>query len=217
MTSDLSKIVVRLLAWWEKNKRNFPWRSTKDPYRILVAEILLRKTDAPKVLAIYEDFFKKYPSIKELAEASEVGLAEFLKPLGLYRVRAKQLKNIAKEISEKYKGIIPQDPESLKKLKGIGSYIANAVACFAHGKTVPVVDTNVARVISRVFGIKPKARPHLDKRIWRVADELVKLGDARKINLAIIDLATLVCTARQPNCKICPLKEHCAYAKGWRP
>jgi len=206
-----AEVVLRLLEWWRKNKRDFPWRRTKDPYKILVAEVLLRKTDAPKVLAVYEDFLRKYPSIADLAGADESELSLLLVPLGLYNVRAKQLKKLARDIVEQFDGKIPDNPEKLKSLDGIGDYIANAIACFAYEKPLAMVDSNIARVVSRLYGIKPKSRPHLDRKIRSVAQRLVKLADAKELNLAILDFAALVCTVNRPKCPLCPLHQYCSY------
>ncbi len=199
-----------LLSWWKRNRRVFPWRFTKDPYRVLLAAVLLRRTNALKVLPIYNYLLERYPSIEALARASGEELADVLKPLGLYNLRARELKEIASELTSKYGGHVPDDPEELMKIKGIGRYIASAVACFAYGKPVPVIDSLIARVISRLLGLEVRT-PYASREVLSAAEKFIRCGLARDLNLALMDLAAAVCLPQNPKCCECPLRSFCRF------
>ncbi len=202
----------KLLEWWERNKRIFPWLLTNDPYKILVAELLLRKTTAGQVAKMYNEFLSKYPHPASLAEADEDELAEVLKPLGMYRVRAKLFKKLGNILVVRYGGHIPSSKSELMKLPGVKEYVANAVLCFAYNKDLPLVDTNAIRVAQRVFGVKSsRKRARNDPKIWRFMAELLPKGRAKEFNWAVIDFASLICTARKPNCTACPLASLCMW------
>jgi A/G-specific adenine glycosylase len=202
----------RLLMWFEKNERVFPWRKTRDPYKILLAEIFLRKTDAAKVLGVYEHFIRQYAGLEALVNAKEGDLEDFLRPLGLYRRRAKELMNLAQIVTTKYHGKIPHSREELLGLPGVGDYIANAVLCFAFGKDVPLLDTNVIRVVIRVFSFESKKkRIRDDPEMWQNIREIVPKSSSRNFNLAVIDLAATICLPKKPKCWICPVSLICDY------
>ena len=202
----------KLLTWFKSNKRHFPWRERKDPYSVLVAEVLLRKTDAPKVLTVYENFLSKYPNSKILANASVAALEKDLEPLGLYKRRAKELKMLAEILMKKYGGQLPRAKQELLELPGVGNYIANAVLCFAYDEDLPLLDTNFIRVLKRFFGIKSlKARARTDRTLWKAAEDIIPKGEAKEFNLAMIDFASLICTAKNPRCKICPVNNLCQW------
>ena len=203
----------KLLAWYKKNACRFPWRETKDPYKILLAEILLRKTTRNQVKEIFEKLLERYPTLEKLAFAEVKELEGFIKPLGMQKKRARLLKKLAKCIVENYGGSVPEDRHELLKLPGVGVYSANAVLCLAYGKQVPLVDTNVIRVVERVFQIKSeKARARTDPMVWSFVEKLIPKGRAREFNLALLDFANLVCTSRLPRCSICPLREICLHS-----
>ncbi|MEQ6360497.1 hypothetical protein V7D15_12545 [Thermoanaerobacter thermohydrosulfuricus] len=212
---EKKEVFVRmLLRWWEKNKRDFPWRHTKNPYEVLVAEMLLRKTTAQQVEKIYSAFLSRYPNPKTLAEADEDELRKILRPLGMEHTRAKLLKKFGEVVEEKYGGHIPSDCAALLKLPCVGMYAANAVLSLVYSKDVPMVDTNFIRIVERVFGFKSrKARARCDKELWEFAQKLVPKGASREFNLAVLDLAAAVCTAGTPQCSKCPLTAVCAYFK----
>lgn len=202
----------RLLIWFEENQRQFPWRRTKDPYNVLLAEVFLRKTNAPKVVCVYERFVSRYPRFEALANIPEQELEKVLKPLGLYRRRARDLRRLAEIVMAKYDGEIPSSREELMELPGVGSYTANAVLCFAFGETVPLLDTNVIRVVTRVFSFKPKRkRARDDPEMWRAVRRIVPRGKARDFNLAMLDLAAATCLPRKPKCVMCPVFSLCDY------
>jgi len=204
-----------ILEWWHKHKRDYPWRCTDDPYFILIAEMLLRKTTAQQVEKIYNTFLSKYPSPEILAEADEDYLKELLRPLGMEHKRAELLKKFGLTVKEVYNGEIPSEIEELLKLPGVGMYAANAVLSFVYSKDLPLLDTNFIRVIQRVFGIKSeKTRARDDKKLWEFAQKLIPPGDSKHFNLAVLDFAALVCRAKNPKCNLCVMKEICNYYKG---
>ena len=203
----------QLLKWFSKNRRDFPWRETKDPFKVLIAEILLRKTDARKVLSVYEHFVRRYSSIEALINANDGQLENSLRPLGLYRRRAKELRDLAQMVANEYGGEIPRSREELLGLPGVGDYIANAVLCFSFGEDVPLLDTNVIRVVARAFSFKSeKKRVRDDPKMWQMVHRIVPKGRARNFNLAVLDLAAKVCLPRKPKCAICPANLICDYA-----
>jgi A/G-specific adenine glycosylase len=194
--------VKNLLKWFKKNKRNFPWRETSDPYKVLIAEIMLQKTIANNVKIVYPKFIEKYPSLKVLSQAKVSELENEIKRLGLFRKRARFLKRIAKQFVKKY-GCIPSLRERLSTLPGIGRYVCDALLCFAFGKDVVLIDTNVRRVIKRVFSVKK------DEKIRAILEQILPRGQAKEFNLALIDLANIICKPNKPLCWKCPLKKIC--------
>ncbi|MEM2589578.1 MAG: hypothetical protein QXT44_07275 [Candidatus Bathyarchaeia archaeon] len=207
------KFADLLLEWWKLNKRDFPWRRTNNPYVILVSEMLLRKTTAKQVNAIFEKFFTKFPNVKMLAEADEEEIEELIKPLGMEHKRAVLLKKLANELLKNHGGAIPASQDDLLKLPGVGRYSANAVLCFAYGKDAPLVDVNAIRVFQRVFSVKSqKRRIKDDTTFWEFVAETIPKGKAREFNLAIIDFAHEVCRPKKPKCAICPLCVICIFA-----
>lgn len=202
----------KLLIWHRENALKFPWRETKDPYKILLAEILLRKTTRGQVKELFEELIRRYPNPEKLASAGIKELEKIIEPLGMQKKRALLLIKLAKTIVENYRGSVPEERNELLKLPGVGPYSANAVLCFAYGKQLPLVDTNVIRVVERVFQIKSrKARARTDPMIWSFVEKLIPKGKAREFNLAMLDFANLVCTPRNPKCYACPIKEICLY------
>lgn len=204
---EFSKIILR---WGEKNSREFPWRTTKNPYHVFVAEQLLRKTTVLQVQKVYGDFLRKYPSLEELVFASEDELKILLKPLGIENVRTQLFKKSAKKIITEFNGMIPSRNSDLLKVPGIGQYTANAILSMIYEKDVPMVDTNAIRVISRIFSYtSSKKRLKDDKQLWNFVEHLIPKGYAKQFNLAIIDFANAVCRAKQPQCTICPMIKIC--------
>jgi A/G-specific adenine glycosylase len=198
-----------LLIWYAKYGRDLPWRKTNDPYHILVSEIMLQQTQVDRVIPKYHEFLKKYPDVKSLADALTEDVKETWKPLG-YNIRPVRLQTIAREVQAEYGGTIPETPEELQKLKGIGKYTAGAVSCFAYNKSVPLVDTNVDRVLQRVFyGKNASENTKDEKAIWRLAEELVPEETPYDYNQALMDFGATVCTARKPLCLLCKMKEFC--------
>jgi len=203
---------TRLFEWFSSNARSFPWRETRNPYKILVAEIMLQKTTSKQAEETFHIFFKHFPSIQDLAMAPLERIEEYITPLGLEHIRAARLKKLAQEIVEKYEGQIPRDKKTLLSLPGVGEYIANAVLCLAYDEDLPLLDTNQLRVFDRVFDIKSsKKRARTDKAIWKFAENIIPKGKGKDFNLGILDFASLVCRARDPKCESCPMNSFCRY------
>jgi len=198
-----------LLSWYAANKRNLPWRHTFDPYRILVSEIMLQQTQVDRVIPKYEEFLKKYPTLDALANAPVAEVRQTWYPLG-YNIRPIRLQSIAREAVEKYGGKLPDDPEALQRLKGIGRYTAGAVLSFAFGHEAPILDTNVRRVLHRVFISEGDAKRYsLQKDLWDLSEALIPPGKAYDFNQALMDFGATVCTARKPVCLVCPMQSFC--------
>jgi A/G-specific adenine glycosylase len=200
----------RLLSWYAANKRDLPWRKTSDPYNILVSEVMLQQTQVERVIPKYEEFLRKYPTLEALANAPLEEVKKTWYPLG-YNIRPVRLHSIAREAVEKYGGRIPDDPEALQSLKGIGRYTAGAVLSFAFGRAAPILDTNVRRVLHRVFIGQGSAKSHrLQKALWALSEALIPADRAYDFNQALMDFGATLCTARKPLCLVCPMQDLCA-------
>jgi A/G-specific adenine glycosylase len=199
----------RLLAWYRRNGRDLPWRDTKDPYNILVSEIMLQQTQVDRVIPKYHEFLAKYPTVADLARSPVEEVTRTWYPLG-YNIRPVRLHGIAREAVARYGGAIPSSEEELLSLKGIGRYTAGAVRSFAFGIDAPILDTNVARVLARVF--LPKANPKggADRtRLWSLSEALIPRGNGYDFNQALMDFGATVCTARKPACQTCTMRTIC--------
>lgn len=200
----------RLLAWYARNRRRLPWRGVRDPYAVLVSEVMLQQTQVARVITFYPRFLARYPTLEDLAGASLDAVRESWDGLGYY-ARARSLHDAARLIVERLGGAVPRQPEELQKLPGIGRYTAGAVASLAYGVPVPALDTNAFRVLARVFGVRAGRRVAArERRLWRLAAVLVPPRRAADWNQALMDLGALVCTARRPRCGGCPVGGVCA-------
>ncbi len=197
----------RLLAWYRRYRRHLPWRRTRDPYHILVSEIMLQQTQVDRVVPKYREWIAKYPSLESLAQASLREVRETWYPLG-YNIRPVRLREIARAALQRHEGKIPRTQEELLALRGIGPYTAGAVLSFAYRKDAPILDTNVRRVLRRVF-LGDRATP-TDKSLWALSEALLPPGKAYDFNQALMDFGATVCTARRPRCPACPLARNCA-------
>lgn len=210
---------TRLLRWFSTHARDLPWRRTRDPYAVLVSEFMLQQTQVSRVAEYYPRFLTRFSSVHALARAQPRAVREAWDGLGYY-ARARNLHALARTVSGAG-GQVPGDPQELIKLPGVGRYTAGAVACFAYEKPVPAVDTNVARVIRRVFvgGKQSRNGNGGSKRIWEIAAALVPSNGKRawKFNQAIMELGALVCTARRPSCGSCPVRATCRTGRRRRP
>jgi A/G-specific adenine glycosylase len=196
----------RLLTWYRRHRRDLPWRRTRDPYRILVSEIMLQQTQVERVVPKYEEWLGKYPSLESLARASLREVREAWYPLG-YNIRPVRLRDIARAAIHRHRGKIPDTREELLAMKGIGPYTAGAVLSFAYRKDAPILDTNVRRVLRRVF-LGDRATP-TDRALWALSEALLPRGQAYDFNQALMDIGATVCTARKPLCGACPLAKGC--------
>ena len=203
----------RLLAWYRAHGRDLPWRRTRDPDRVLVSEIMLQQTQVDRVMPKYRQFLKQYPTMRRLALADVDDVRKIWYPLG-YNIRPVRLHMIARETVARYRGRLPDDAESLQALPGIGRYTAGAVLSFAYGRDAAVLDTNVRRVLGRVFlGPRRVARVRGDKAYWHLAEKLVPAGRAYDFNQALMDFGATWCGPRRPRCRPCPMKSFCASAE----
>jgi A/G-specific adenine glycosylase len=199
----------RLLTWYRRHGRDLPWRKTDDPYHILVSEIMLQQTQVDRVLPKYAEWLEKYPSFEALASAPEGEVTKAWYPLG-YNIRPKRLQSIAREAVANYGGRLPADEDTLLSFKGIGAYTAGAIQSFAFGKRAAILDTNVARVLFRVFVAAGDPKSHRMKRhLWAVSGALVPIRHTFDFNQALMDFGATVCVARKPKCLVCPMADGC--------
>lgn len=207
----------RLLAWYRANGRRLPWRRTRDPYRILVSEIMLQQTQVERVKGFYRRFVRRYPSFADLAAAGEPQVREAWEGLGYY-ARARNLQRTARLVVSEHAGRLPDEAQAMRRLPGIGRYTAGAVASIAYGRDEPILDTNAARVLQRWFGVRARGGDGaLQRRLWALAAQVTPSGVAGDFNQAIMDLGATVCQARRADCPVCPLQRGCAARPRRRP
>jgi A/G-specific adenine glycosylase len=207
--SERRRFRTRLLAWYRANGRDLPWRRTDDPYHILVSEVMLQQTQVDRVVPKYHEWLEKYPSLADLARARIQDVSRTWRPLG-YNIRPKRLHAIARESVVRYGGTLPSDEETLRSFKGIGAYTAGAIRSFAFRQRAAIVDTNVARVLFRVFVADGDAKAHATKRhLWAVSEALVPRKHVFDFNQGLMDLGATVCTPRRPDCRCCPVRKMC--------
>ncbi|HZE12682.1 MAG TPA: A/G-specific adenine glycosylase, partial [Chthoniobacterales bacterium] len=197
-----------LLAWYRKNSRDLPWRRTTDPYAILVSEFMLQQTQVATVIPYYDEWLRRFPTIAALAATGEDEVLHSWQGLGYYS-RARNLRAAAIAISQKQGGRFPRSPDSIRDLPGVGRYTANAVATFAFNQSVPLVEANIARVLSRLFDLQtPIDTTPGREQLWSYAAQLLPRRNPRKYNSALMELGALVCGAR-PKCGVCPVRRFC--------
>ena len=199
----------RLLAWYERYGRDLPWRRTRDPYAIWVAETMLQQTQVGTVIPYYERFLARFPAVEALADAPLDDVLKAWEGLGYY-ARARNLHRAARRVVEEWGSRLPQSPELLRRLPGVGRYTAAAVASIAFGQDAPALDANVRRVVCRLYAVdQDPGRPAMLQRLEELALTLVPPGRAGDANQALMDLGATICTAANPKCLICPLAELC--------
>src|ERR1700716_2839006 len=198
LPADRRRFRQRLLSWYGRHGRDLPWRKTDDPYHILVSEIMLQQTQVDRVLPKYAEWLEKYPSLAALAMAPERGVTDTWYPLG-YNIRPRRLQTIAREAVDRYGGQLPADEETLRSFKGIGAYTAGAIRSFAFRERAAILDTNVARVLFRVFIGAGDPKSHAMKRhLWTVSEALVPRRHVFDFNQALMDFGAMVCVPRKP-------------------
>ena len=200
----------RLLRWYAAHRRDLPWRRTDDPYHILVAEIMLQQTQVDRVIPKYHEFLVSYPTFESLARARPAEVKRAWYPLG-YNIRPARLQGIARETIARYGGRLPDDSDSLRRMPGIGRYTAGAILAFAYRRDAALVDTNVRRVLGRVFlGPRRLTRLRGQKAMWDLARALLPERRVYDYNQALMDFGATWCTARAPRCRGCTMKGLCA-------
>jgi A/G-specific adenine glycosylase len=196
-----------LLAWYARHRRDLPWRHTRDPYHVLVSEIMLQQTQVERVIPKYREFLGRYPTLEALAGAEVDDVRQTWYPLG-YNVRPLHLHAIARETVARYGGRLPEDETVLRALPGIGRYTAGAIRSFAYGRRAPILDTNVRRVLGRVFHGRD-GRRLATAGLWRLSELLLPRGRVYDFNQALMDFGATWCTPRKPLCLPCPMRGFC--------
>lgn len=207
-TLDLPAFHAHLRDWGLRNRRTFPWRETHDPFHILIAEMMLRRTQARQVVDIYAVFIVRYPDARILATAPSDEVAQVLYSLGLaWRVPAFQ--QLAQAIVDHHEGMVPSSYDALTALPGVGDYVASAICCFAFNQPVMISDTNTVRVVGRLFDVPTHADSRRRKPVRTMLTALLDKNHPRDYNYALLDLAALACTPAGPACATCPVQSHC--------
>lgn len=200
------------VEWYQQHGKRYPWR---DPgtsvYGLLIAELLLRQTRAPMIVPVWSELIARYPSFDELASASPDDVYRIVRPVGFGLQRTEALLRVAREIINVYGGRVPDTVEELERLPHIGPYIARAVCCFAFGRQLAVVDSNILRFFSRFFGcsLPRDIRKRGARCAWEIAAKLLPAGQAREHNYGLLDFTSDVCRPIRPRCVECPLAQRC--------
>jgi A/G-specific adenine glycosylase len=209
LSFPLAEARSQLLTWYHANHRILPWRSSRDPWAIWVSEIMLQQTRVSSVLEYFDRFMLKFPTVCDCADASWEDLSQAWAGLGYYR-RAKHLHAAAQQVCELYDGEIPQDPKLFRALKGVGAYTAGAVLSIAFNQEQPIVDGNVARVFSRLYAWTDEITSSASqKHLWDWAQQWVVGKKPGDLNQALMELGATLCSVKNPQCTVCPLRTHC--------
>jgi len=204
-----ARVHANLLQWYRVHQRDLPWRSTSDAYAILVSEIMLQQTQVERVLPKYHQFLTAFPTLAALAAAPTAEVITVWAPLG-YNSRAVRLQSIARQVIAEFGGQIPASVDELLRLKGIGRYTAGAIACFAYHQQVATVDTNIYRVLHRIFLGLEHPEPRISTgHMFTFAEQVLPASEAYNWNQALMDLGATVCNSANPQCARCPLQEQC--------
>ena len=202
-----------LLAWYRAEGRHLPWRKPgQSVYRMITCELLLQRTRAETVAGVYKAFFARYGSWNSLSLASVKELGEALRPLGLWRRRARSMSELSRVMKARG-GKLPSSRSEIEALPGVGQYIANAIELIRWQKARPLIDVNMARVLERNFGPRSLADIRFDPNLQRLAQRVVRCDQPLQVNWAILDLAALICTRQKPACSACPLREGCRFRR----
>ena len=209
---DMESFRKDLLAWWKESKRSYPWRETRDPYAIAIAEVLLHRTRADQVVPTYQEFLTTYPSVSHLAKASIEDLKALLHPLGLHW-RVALLHNMAQLLHLRFGDLIPAKREDLESLPGVSHYIATAIRCFAYGYPDALLDTNTVRICGRLLGLTVTDGSRRSGKFRKLLEALVDTKHPREFNYALLDHGALICRSRNPRCNECSVNQHCCYGR----
>lgn len=210
----LSAFAQDLLAWYDRDARELPWRSQKDPYAIWVSEVMLQQTQVNTVIPYYNRFLERFPDMAALAGAEEEDVLKLWEGLGYYR-RARLLMQGVREVQASYGGELPKEPKKLSKLPGVGCYMAGALASIAYDVPAPAVDGNVIRVVTRILAWdEDSASPNTRRRIEIWIMERIARDRAGDFNQAMMELGAMICRAKSPRCEECPVRRHCTSSEG---
>jgi A/G-specific adenine glycosylase len=208
--SEITDFRAELVGWFERQGRPLPWRRTGDPYAILVSEVMLQQTQVSTVIGYYQQWFDRFPTLSDLARADQSEVLHAWQGLGYYR-RAHNLHQCAKIILADWNEKFPSAVDELMRLPGIGRYTAGAIASFAFGLPAPIVDTNIARAVSRLLNLQePVDQPRGSRVIWDFASHYVRGDHPGLLNSALMELGATICVPRKPLCIICPVRSFCA-------
>lgn len=204
-----------LLAWYERHKRDLPWRHDQDPYKIWVSEIMLQQTQVDTVIPYFEHFMERFPTLEALAEADEADVLKAWEGLGYYS-RARNLQTGVREVCADYQAKVPTNKKDVLSLKGVGPYTAGAILSIAYDQPEPAVDGNVMRVLSRILYIEDDiAKAKTRTTFTALVEQLIPAYDPSSFNQALMELGAMVCTPKAPNCLLCPVQSYChAFAEG---
>jgi A/G-specific adenine glycosylase len=211
-------MVPALLAWYRANARDLPWRNTGDPYAIWISEIMLQQTQVKTVIPYWQTWMTRFPDVRAAANASLENILKCWEGLGYYS-RARNFQKAARVVVAKYRGRMPKTLDEILELPGIGRYTAGAICSIAYDQPAPLLDGNVIRVLTRVFGISSDpAKPATNERLWKLAEHLVQTADQNRVighrpcsdlNQGLMELGALICAPSNPDCARCPLQPHC--------
>jgi A/G-specific adenine glycosylase len=205
----VARLRERLVAWYARDRRDLPWRASRDPYRILVSELMLVQTTVAAVVPFYTRFLTRFPDVRALAEADETEVLKYWEGLGYYR-RARQLHAAARTLVAEHGGIFPDDPDAIRALPGVGRYIAGAILSFAFDRPAPILEANTQRVLARWLALREDLKTRASQeRLWEAAERLVPSEGAGTFNQAFMELGALVCVPRAPRCLVCPVGSEC--------
>jgi len=212
MAEELRK---KIMNWYSKNGRDFPWRHTLDPYKIMIAEFMLHRTKAEQVVPVYLEFIKEYPDIKSLVKAKST-IKYFTAHLGLHW-RNRHFIESARYITNIYNNKFPENYDELRKIPGIGDYIAGAIMAVCFNKPAPVVDSNIARFINRYYGLNLDGELRRKQEVVKISQGLFKCRNPRLFLFAIVDFTSMICKPRIPICYRCPIRRSCKSKNGPSP
>lgn len=214
-TINIKSFQDDLIQWFEAEQRQLPWRENKDPYKIWVSEIMLQQTRVDTVIPYFNRFIESFPTLHHLADADEEEILKAWEGLGYYS-RVRNLQAAVREVRASYNGVVPDNPDDIIGLKGVGPYTAGAILSIAYGLPEPAVDGNVMRVLSRILLIKEDiAKPKTRKIFEDAVRALISHDNPSSFNQALMELGALICTPTNPSCMLCPVNEHCtAFAEG---
>lgn len=212
---DIPLFQSDLITWYQANKRELPWRKEQNPYKIWVSEIMLQQTKVDTVIPYFNQFIKKFPTVYDLATAEEQDVLKSWEGLGYYS-RARNLQNAIKEVVATYGGKVPDKPDDLGSMKGVGPYTKGAILSIAYDQPEPAVDGNVMRVLSRILKVEEDiAKARTKKQFEDYVRQLISHEDPSSFNQGMMELGAIVCTPKTPMCMLCPVQQHCqAFAEG---
>ena len=212
MPSGVCLLQSTVEEWFSESGRDFPWRQTSNAFHLLVAEVLLRRTQAERVGGPYLDLIRRYPDARDMAEADVAWLRQWFRPLGLVS-RADLLIDAAKAIVDRHGGEVPQTLNEIQSLPGLGRYSARAVLCMAYGGAEPMIDESTGRLLRRLLGLISAGPAYADRKLLKHTEALIPNKTARAFNLGLLDIAAAYCHVSSPDCAHCPLTSICAWGQ----